>query len=93
MLIYKNHLSLRQTRMISPSVVFCHSKVTMKSYIPWLSIRIVKINYEIHDKELLAIVDSFAQWRHCLEGCPHQVIVFNDHKNLAYFQNAHVLNR
>ena len=52
-----------------------------------------EINYEIHDKELLAIVDSFVQWRHFLEGSPHQVIVFSDHKNLAYFQNARVLNR
>ena len=52
-----------------------------------------EINYEIHDKELLAIVDSFAQWRHFLEGSPHQVTVFSDHKNLAYFQNARVLNR
>ena len=48
-----------------------------------------EINYEIHDKELLAIVDSFMQWRHFLEGSPHQVTVFSDHKNLAYFQDAH----
>jgi hypothetical protein len=26
-----------------------------------------KINYEIHDKELLAIVDSFKAWRRYLE--------------------------
>jgi hypothetical protein len=26
-----------------------------------------EINYEIHDKELLAIVDSFEQWHHFLE--------------------------
>ena len=52
-----------------------------------------EINYEIHDKDLFAIVDSFAQWRDFLEGSPHQVIVFSDHKNLAYFQNASVLNR
>ena len=51
-----------------------------------------EINYEIHE-ELLVIVDSFVQWRHFLEGSPHQVIVFSDHKNLAYFQNARVLNR
>ena len=51
------------------------------------------INYGIHDKELLAIVDSFMQWRHFLEGSPNQVTVFSDHQNLAYFQNAHVLNR
>ena len=52
-----------------------------------------EINYEIHDKELLAIVDSFEHWRHFLEGCPHQIVVYNDHKNLTYFQNARVLNR
>jgi hypothetical protein len=52
-----------------------------------------EINYEIHDKELLAIVDSFEQWRHLLEGSSHQIIVYNDHKNLTYFQSARVLSR
>jgi transposase InsO family protein len=52
-----------------------------------------EINYEIHDKELLAIVDSFQQWRQFLEGSAEQVIVYNDHKNLTYFQSARVLNR
>ena len=54
---------------------------------------IAKINYEMHDNELLAIVDSFAQWWHFLEGSPHWIIVFSGHKNLTHFQNAHVLNR
>ena len=54
----------------------------------------VEINYEIHDKELyLKIVDSFMQCRHFLDGSSDQIIVFSDHKNLAYFQNARVLNR
>ena len=52
-----------------------------------------EINYEIHDEELLEIIDSFEQWRHLLEGSPHQIIVYNDHKNLTYFQNARVLSR
>jgi transposase InsO family protein len=52
-----------------------------------------EINYEIHDKELLAIVDSFGQWRHLLEGSTHQIIVYNDHKNLTYFQTARILSR
>ena len=54
---------------------------------------VAEINYEVHDKELLAIVASFAQWRNFLEGSPHQVTVFSDHKNLAEFQNARILNR
>jgi hypothetical protein len=32
---------------------------------------VVEINYEIHDKELLAIVNSFQEWRHLLEGASH----------------------
>jgi hypothetical protein len=53
----------------------------------------VEINYEIHDKEFLAIVDSFQEWRHFLEGAQHPVTVHTDHKNLEYFMSAKVLNR
>ena len=52
-----------------------------------------EINYEIHDKELLAIVDSFQEWRHFLEGATHPVTVYTDHKNLEYFMSARILNR
>jgi hypothetical protein len=52
-----------------------------------------EINYEIHDKELLAIVDSFKAWRRYLEGLFHTVQVFTDHKNLEYFMTTKVLNR
>jgi hypothetical protein len=51
-----------------------------------------EINYKIHNKELLAIVDSFQEWRHFLEGAVHQVIVYINHKNLKYFMIAYVLN-
>ena len=52
-----------------------------------------EINYEIHDKELLAIVDWFKHWRRYLEGAAHQVQVFSDHQNLEYFTTTKVLNR
>jgi len=54
---------------------------------------VAKINYEIHDKELLAIVDSFQEWRFFLEGAQHPIMVYTDHKNLEYFMSAKVLNR
>ena len=38
------------------------------------------------------MVDSFEQWRHFLEGSPHQIIIYSDHKNLTYFQTTRVLN-
>jgi len=53
----------------------------------------VEINFEIHDKELLAIVDAFKHWRRYCEGATHQVQVFSDHHNLEYFTTTKVLNR
>jgi len=53
----------------------------------------VEINYEIHDKELLAIVDAFKHWRRYCKGATHQVQVFSDHQNLEYFTTTKVLNR
>ena len=47
-----------------------------------------KINYEIHDKELLVIVDSFEEWRQFLEGALHPTTVYSDHKNLLYFMTS-----
>ena len=52
-----------------------------------------KINYEIHDKEMLAVVSAFKEWRRYLEGAWFQIIVYTDHKNLEYFATTKVLNR
>jgi hypothetical protein len=42
---------------------------------------LANINYEIHDKDLLAIVDAFKEWYHLLEGTQHEIIVYSNHKN------------
>jgi len=52
-----------------------------------------EINYEIHDKELLAIVDAFKHWRRYCEGAINQVEVFSDHQNLEYFTTTKIVNR
>ncbi|KAH0602908.1 uncharacterized protein H6S33_008558 [Morchella sextelata] len=50
-------------------------------------------NYEIYDKELLAIIRSFEEWRPELEGAAHPIAVISDHKNLEYFMSTKQLNR
>jgi len=45
----------------------------------------VELNYEIYDKELLAIFEAFQQWCNYLEGSAHVVLMLSDHKNLEYF--------
>jgi transposase InsO family protein len=51
-----------------------------------------EVNYEIHDKEMLAIVRSFGHWRPELQGSPSQVKVYTDHKALEYFMTTKQLN-
>ena len=53
----------------------------------------VERNYEIHDKELLAIIRALEEWRHFLEGGQFPVEIWTDHKNLEYFQAARKVNR
>jgi len=50
-------------------------------------------NYEIHDKEILAIIRALEEWRHFLEGATHSVEIWTNHKNLEYFMTAKKLNR
>jgi len=50
-------------------------------------------NYEIHDKEMLAIIRGLEAWRHLLEGVQYQFEIWTDHKNLEYFMKAQKLNR
>jgi len=50
-------------------------------------------NYEIHDKEMLAVVRYLEAWRHFLEGTTIKFEIWTDHKNLEYFMKAQKLNR
>jgi hypothetical protein len=43
---------------------------------------LAEINYEIHDKEFLAIMDAFKEWHHLLKGVQHEITMYLDHKNL-----------
>ena len=50
-------------------------------------------NYEIYNRELLSVIRMLAEWRHYLQGSPHETVVYTDHKNLTYFRKAQKLNR
>jgi hypothetical protein len=50
-------------------------------------------NYEIYDKELLAIIRVFEEWRPELEGAAFPITVLTDHRNLAYFMTTKDLSR
>ena len=52
-----------------------------------------ELNYDTHDKELLAIFKAFKHWRQYLEGSGTSIDVITDHKNLEYFATTKILTR
>ena len=57
------------------------------------SLNEIERNYEIHNKEMLAIIRGLEAWRHLLKGAQFKFEIWADHKNLEYFMKAQKLNR
>ena len=51
------------------------------------------LNYDTHNKELLAIHEVFKLWHHYLEGSTAPVDVVTDRKNLEYIATTKLLTR
>ena len=66
---------------------------TLKHYVAFHShsFTSAEINYDTHDKELLAIFAAFKVWQHYLEGSLTLMDVVRDHKNLECFSTLKVL--
>ncbi len=50
-------------------------------------------NYDVYNRELLAIVKSLRQWRTYLLGSPHKITIYTDHSNLQYWKELRKINR
>jgi hypothetical protein len=49
-------------------------------------------NYDVGDRELLAIVKALKAWRHWFEGAKQPFLIWTDHHNLEYIRAARRLN-
>jgi hypothetical protein len=54
---------------------------------------LVETNYDIHDKELLAIVIILQEWKIYLKDFKYLIKVLTDYKNLTWFITIKILNR
>ena len=52
-----------------------------------------KRNYDIDDRELLAIIRALEAWCHYIQGSGHSTVVISDHQNLTAYKEAKKLNR
>ncbi len=57
------------------------------------SLSVTECNYEIYDKELLAIMLALNEWHHHLMGAAIDFEIWTDHQNLQYFLKPQKLNR
>jgi hypothetical protein len=51
-----------------------------------------ELNYHVHDKELLAIIDGLNKWSTYCKGTHHTITILSDHKNLEYWRTKKDLN-
>lgn len=49
-------------------------------------------NYDVGNRELLAIILVLEEWGYSLEGTVTPIVIWTDHKNFAYIQEAKCLN-
>jgi len=52
---------------------------------------VVELNYDTHDKKLLAIFEAFKIWQHYLEDLVYSINIVIDHKNFKYFSTIKIL--
>ena len=57
------------------------------------SLNVTEKNYEIHNKEMLAVIRGLENWKYLLEGTKFKFKVWTDHKNLEYFMKAQKLDQ
>ncbi|KAK3544287.1 hypothetical protein QTP86_009139 [Hemibagrus guttatus] len=53
---------------------------------------VAEVNYDVGNRELLAIKAALEEWHHWLEGAHHPFQVLTDHCNLEYLRGAKRLN-
>jgi hypothetical protein len=75
-------LSQKDNNRILHPVTFFSRKLLLAEY-----------NYEIYNKELLAIVNVLEHWRPELEGTELPIQILTDYKALEYFITTKKLNR
>ena len=70
-----------------------HDEVLKSVVFFFRKINSTKCNYMIYDKELLAIINSFENWKFKLIEAHKKVKILFDHQNLEYFMITKKLNR
>jgi hypothetical protein len=53
----------------------------------------LELNYPIHNKELIAVIEGFKEWKHYFSRTTYKIKVYTDYKNLTAFITTKELNK
>ncbi|XP_071251442.1 melanoma-associated antigen C1-like [Salvelinus alpinus] len=65
---------------------------TTSGHYQYLKLSPAERNYDLGDRELLAVVKALNAWRYWLEGAKQTFLIWADHRNLEYIRGARRLN-
>jgi RNase H-like domain found in reverse transcriptase len=74
------------------SQVESNGEIHLVTFLSW-TLSNTELNYDTHNKELIAIYEAFKAWRHYFKGTEALIDVVTDHKNLEYFCTTRILSR
>jgi transposase InsO family protein len=57
------------------------------------SLNAAERNYDVWDREFLAMIKGLKHNRHLILGSPHKIIVLTDHENLGHYRHPQKINR
>jgi hypothetical protein len=75
---------------------YCQDRMTTVLYTQWHSVRKntpAECNYDIANKELMALIKALEEWRLECEGAAHTLQLLTNDKNLKYCMSKKLLNR
>jgi hypothetical protein len=84
---------LSQEGKTSPTLAKCTKPVTHPIAYYSATFTPTKCNYDIYERELLAIMKSLAHWRPYLGWTKEPFTILTDHANLQYWKSPRNLNR
>ena len=56
------------------------------------TLSLAECSYNVHNRELLAVILGLKHWQHLLLGAKHLIKIYTDHKNLQYYHSPCNIN-
>jgi len=91
----KKQIKTYASELCKPGILFQYESDSRSHTLSFYNKRFLpaELNYDVHDKEMVVIVNCFQEWQHFLMVAPEEIVFFPNYKNLEYFNTTKLLNQ